>query len=113
MRISTFRSARALRIALPAALAVAGIGLTAPLVAQDAQLPGVADAGRVAAGSYTVDPAHTLVGWRVDHFGFNDYFGIFGNVTGTLDIALGRVRRAEGTPAAPRQGWRHARFLRG
>lgn len=86
MNRSTFRHSRVLRIALPAALAVAGVGLTAPLVAQDAQLPGVADASRVAAGSYAVDPNHTLVGWRVDHFGFNDYFGIFGSVTGTLDL---------------------------
>jgi polyisoprenoid-binding protein YceI len=25
-----------------------------------------------------------LIGWRVNHFGFNDYFGQFGNATGTL-----------------------------
>ncbi|MEQ1539757.1 MAG: YceI family protein [Sphingorhabdus sp.] len=24
--------------------------------------------------------------WQVNHFGFNDYFGLFGDVTGTLDI---------------------------
>lgn len=51
-----------------------------------APLPGVEDAGRVEAGRYIADPAHTLVGWEVNHFGFNDYFGIFGNVTGSLDI---------------------------
>ncbi len=48
------------------------------------QLPGVADATRVSAGTYATDPAHSLVGWRANHFGFNDYFGIFGDVTGTL-----------------------------
>jgi polyisoprenoid-binding protein YceI len=50
------------------------------------QLPGAVDASRVQAGSYTVDSAHSLVGWRVNHFGFNDYFGIFGDVAGTLEI---------------------------
>lgn len=50
------------------------------------QLPGQVDVGRVEAGTYQVDANHTLVGWRANHFGFNDYFGIFGNVTGTLEI---------------------------
>ena len=48
--------------------------------------PGAPDATRVTAGSYKTDPAHTLIGWRVDHLGFNDYFGIFGDVAGTLVI---------------------------
>ena len=51
-----------------------------------AQLPGQVDVGRVSAGTYVVDKNHTLVGWRANHFGFNDYFGIFGNVSGTLTI---------------------------
>jgi polyisoprenoid-binding protein YceI len=50
------------------------------------QVPGQVDVSRVAAGTYQVDPGHTLVGWRANHFGFNDYFGIFGNPTGTLEI---------------------------
>lgn len=58
-----------------------------PLIAQSApQIPGKMDAARVAAGTYTTDPNHTLIGWRVSHFGFNDYFGIFGDVTGTLTL---------------------------
>lgn len=59
-----------------------------PMMAQSAapQLPGVADISRVAAGTYKTDPSHTLIGWRVSHFGFNDYFGIFGDATGTLNI---------------------------
>jgi polyisoprenoid-binding protein YceI len=57
------------------------------LQAQDApQLPGAMDPSRVQAGTYNVDPNHTLVGWRLNHFGFNDYFGLFGNITGTLTI---------------------------
>ena len=48
--------------------------------------PGAKDASRVEAGSYVADSAHSLVGWRVNHFGFNDYFGIFGDVSGTLEL---------------------------
>lgn len=69
-------------LALAAAVAVA-----TPVAAyQAAQVPGAADPTRVTAGTYAVDPSHTLVGWRVNHFGFNDYFGIFGDATGTLTI---------------------------
>lgn len=50
------------------------------------QLPGAMDASRVEAGTYATDAGHSLVGWRVNHFGFNDYFGIFGDVSGTLEI---------------------------
>jgi polyisoprenoid-binding protein YceI len=71
---------RKLLLALPLLAAV-------PLMAQSApQLPGVVDVSRVSAGTYKTDPGHTLIGWRVSHFGFNDYFGIFGDVSGTLDI---------------------------
>lgn len=58
---------------------------TVPLIAQSApQTPGAVDVTRVTAGTYNTDPGHTLIGWRVSHFGFNDYFGIFGDATGTL-----------------------------
>lgn len=66
---------------------VAALAVAAPVIAQqDAGLPGAKDASRVTAGTYAVDPSHTLVGWRVNHFGFNDYFGLFGDATGTLTI---------------------------
>ena len=69
-------------------LAVAGGIAAAPAIfAQDApQLPGVQDASRVTAGTYAADPGHSLIGWEVNHFGFNDYYGIFGDVAGTLTI---------------------------
>lgn len=51
-----------------------------------AQLPGQPDPSRITAGTYTADPLHTLVGWRVNHIGFNDYFGLFGSITGSLVI---------------------------
>lgn len=71
--------------AAAAGLSVLTVGV---LQAQDAPpaLPGQMDVGRVEAGTYTADSAHSLVGWRVNHLGFNDYFGIFGDVAGTLTI---------------------------
>ncbi|HEX7873531.1 MAG TPA: YceI family protein [Sphingobium sp.] len=57
----------------------------APIIAQmPTEAPGKPDPKRVVAGTYTTDPHHTLVGWRVNHMGFNDYFGQFGDVKGTL-----------------------------
>ena len=72
---------RKIFLALPLLVAV-------PLLAQNGppQTPGAMDVARVTAGTYSVDPGHTLVGWRVSHFGFNDYFGIFGEATGTLTL---------------------------
>jgi polyisoprenoid-binding protein YceI len=71
---------RKLLFALPLFAAV-------PLIAQSApQVPGNIDVARVTAGTYNTDPGHTLIGWRVSHFGFNDYFGIFGDATGTLTL---------------------------
>ncbi len=71
---------RKILLALPLFAAV-------PLIAQSApQVPGTMDVARVTAGTYNADPAHTLIGWRVSHFGFNDYFGIFGDATGTLTL---------------------------
>mgnify|MGYP003387260508 FL=1 len=71
---------RKLLLALPLFAAV-------PLIAQSApQVPGAMDVARVTAGTYNTDPGHTLIGWRVSHFGFNDYFGIFGDATGTLTL---------------------------
>lgn len=58
-----------------------------PLIAQSApQVPGTADVSRVAAGNYTADAGHSMVGWQVSHFGFNDYLGLFGDVSGTLSL---------------------------
>lgn len=67
-----------------------GIGMaalvSAAAIAQMPAMPGVADPARVTAGTYRADAGHTLVSWTVDHFGFSDYFGLFGDVTGTLTI---------------------------
>ena len=57
-----------------------------PLAAQQVPRPGAADPARVTGGSYKADPHHTLVRWEVDHLGITPYFGIFGDVTGTLSL---------------------------
>lgn len=49
-------------------------------------IPGAADAARVVAGTYKVDPAHTQVRWRVNHLGFSQFDGFFADPTGTLVI---------------------------
>lgn len=69
-------------------LLVLPLFVAVPLIAQSAppSAPGAKDVARVTAGNYTADPGHTLIGWRVDHLGFNDYFGIFGSVSGTLSL---------------------------
>jgi polyisoprenoid-binding protein YceI len=70
-------------------LAAASLLVIAPLAAQNGappELPGKVDVSRVQAGTYQSDPSHSLVGFRVNHFGFNDYFGVFGDVAGTLVI---------------------------
>jgi polyisoprenoid-binding protein YceI len=58
--------------------------IAAPVIAQQMAKPGSKSTAAITGGTYTVDAGHTLIGWRVDHLGFNDYFGIFGDSTGTL-----------------------------
>lgn len=75
---------------MPRMLPVAVIAAASLAVAASAQVPtekpGALDPARVTGGTYQADPNHTLVGWRVDHLGFSDYFGLFGDVAGTLTI---------------------------
>ena len=47
---------------------------------------GEMDTSAISSGSYSTDPAHSLVVWRLDHLGFNDYVGIFGDVAGTMEL---------------------------
>ena len=78
---------RKLTLTLAAAAGIAAISIGS-LHAQGGPSgpPGSMDTSRAEAGTYTADSGHSLVGWRVNHFGFNDYFGIFGNVAGSLTI---------------------------
>jgi polyisoprenoid-binding protein YceI len=68
-----------LLFALPLMLAV-------PLLAQQPGPIGSRNPAAVTAGTYAVDPDHTMIRWTVDHLGISPYFGIFGSVTGTLRL---------------------------
>ena len=63
--------------------------------------PGTSDPSVATAGTYTADPAHTLVGWRVNHFGFSDYFGIFGDVSGTLELDPANIEASKVSMTIP------------
>lgn len=74
-----------MRHAIAAALAFA---VAVPAVAQIAstpQMPGK-PAGKVAAGTYQVDAAHTQVTWTVNHMGFSMLQGQFGASEGSITI---------------------------
>ncbi|HEX4847125.1 MAG TPA: YceI family protein [Novosphingobium sp.] len=86
---------------VPLAVIGAALVAVAALPAQTGKLSGAADPARVAAGTYTADPAHTLIGWRVSHMGFNDYFGLFGSITGSLTIDPARPEAASVTITVP------------
>jgi polyisoprenoid-binding protein YceI len=84
MKATTFAAA-----ALATILATGGAIVAGPaLFAQGAapEVPGVQDPARVTAGTYAADPAHSLMTFEVNHFGFNDYYGIFGDIAGTLEL---------------------------
>lgn len=76
---------RKLLIATTTAIGLAAAAAGA-LHAQEGPAAEALDPSAVTSGTYTADSGHTLVGWRLDHLGFNDYFGIFGNASGTLNL---------------------------
>lgn len=77
------------------ALCLAALAVTVPLGAQPAmQKPGSKSAAAITGGSYKADPNHTLVTWTLDHMGFTPYTGIFGGVTGTLELDPKRIAAA-------------------
>lgn len=93
--------------ALPAALAFAmalsqsepspaqaAVAKTQTAPAQPMQPPGQPDVSRIVGGHYVADPHHTLIEWRVDHMGLSPYYGLFGNVSGTLDLDPARPEQA-------------------
>ena len=69
---------------------IAGLTLAAalPAAAQDMPKtpPGSSDTSRITAGTYSVDPQHSQVGFTVNHLGFSTYRGLFGSVTGSMVI---------------------------
>lgn len=80
-----------------ATIATAALIAAAPIVAQQAPSapPGSKNPSAITGGTYTADPGHTLVKWTVDHLGFTPYFGIFGDVSGTLTLDPRRPNAAK------------------
>ncbi len=77
----------ALAAAAALSLSVGTTALAPSIFAQGAsQVPGAMEPSRVTAGTYTADSNHSLIAFEVNHFGFNDYYGLFGDVAGTLVI---------------------------
>ncbi|MFC3711032.1 YceI family protein [Sphingoaurantiacus capsulatus] len=70
----------------PVLIGLLALGLAAPAIAQAPSVPGSRTVAGITGGTYTADAGHTLVKWEVDHLGFSPYFGIFGDVTGTLTL---------------------------
>lgn len=90
------RLAFAAAAAATLAAVTGGIAAAPALFAQGApQVPGAQDPSRVTGGTYTADPAHSLIAFGVNHFGFNDYYGIFGDVAGTLVLDPANPEAAE------------------
>ncbi len=69
---------------LLSALLTGTVAIAAPQAPTTA--PGTKNIAAVTGGTYTADAGHTLVEWTVDHLGFTPYFGLFGNVSGTLTL---------------------------
>jgi polyisoprenoid-binding protein YceI len=92
MKATTFAAA-----AFATILATGGALLAGPaLFAQGApEIPGAADPARVTAGTYTADTNHSLIAFEVNHFGFNDYYGLFGDVAGTLTLDPANIAAAK------------------
>jgi polyisoprenoid-binding protein YceI len=72
-----------------------------PVLAQMPPVPGAPVAARVKAGTYAVEPTHTIVEWSVSHFGFNDYFGLIGDPTGSLTIDPAKLSATKVTIEIP------------
>ena len=92
MKAKTFAAAALATIAMTGGALLAGPAL----FAQSApQIPGAKDPSRVTAGTYAADASHSLIAFEVNHFGFNDYYGIFGDVAGTLTIDPANIAAAK------------------
>lgn len=63
------------------AAAVSTIALPSMLIAEAPIAPQA-----VQAGSYKVESNHTLARFTVNHFGFNDFFGVISGASGTMSL---------------------------
>ena len=85
---------RKLILSTVAAIGMATVAVGA-LNAQGAPAPGTIDLAAVQSGTYTADSAHSMVNFHINHLGFNDYIGIFGDVAGTLTIDKANIGSAK------------------
>ncbi|WBO22847.1 YceI family protein [Sphingomonas abietis] len=69
------KSIRFSALALACAASFAATAGTAPIAPQSVQ-----------AGTYAVESHHTLAEFTVNHFGFNDFFGVLPGATGSLTL---------------------------
>ncbi|WP_374942495.1 YceI family protein [Sphingomonas sp.] len=76
-----------MRLAILTTLALTA-AVAAPIIAQQPPMavPGSPNPASITGGTYTADPAHSMVKWTVNHLGFTPYTGIFGDVAGTLTL---------------------------
>ena len=81
-----------MRIAYAVALALVSAGAVAQA---PPGVPGSRNPAAVTGGAYTVDPNHTIVVWTLDHLGITPYTGIFGEVTGSLQLDPKRPNAAK------------------
>lgn len=72
-------------LSLAAAAGVATVAVGA-LHAQGAPAAPALNPAAATSGTYATDAAHSMVGFEVSHLGFNDYYGIFGDVAATLTL---------------------------
>ncbi len=56
-----------------------------------------ATAVSIPAGTWTVDPIHSTIGFEVKHFGISTFRGRFTGYEGTIETADGALERVEGT----------------
>ena len=92
------RFPRALTLALPLVLAAAAVPSLSQL---PSEAPGKPDTSRVTAGTYAGDPTHSMMSWKVNHLGFNDYFGLFGKLGGTLTLDPANLAATKLTATVP------------
>lgn len=68
-------------VALAVALSLPVMATPALVAAQASTAP-----ASVQAGTYAVETHHTLAEFTVNHFGFNDFFGVIPGATGTMTL---------------------------
>lgn len=67
-----------------------------PLLAQDQPVPAKKmQPAEIQAGNYRVEGNHTQVFFSISHFGFNPYFGLFGDASGSLKLDTAKLENSQ------------------